>query len=173
MYTLNRQIPRLLALVALLSSASLLHAQGGGDGPQSSVQVLGGNDDMAQIMAYRLSDASLSRYTQAVRDLLALPEAELRAVQASAGDAVTTLDGAVAVYEGHPRVAGVITRTGLSVKDFLLFSIALTQAAAAAGSPGADDAARPAVHRENAAFYRAHEAELRRLSEELAERVGP
>lgn len=146
----------LLALALLLNPASAA--------AQSSSE----ERDMAEVSAYRLTDSSLVRFTQALRAVAALPESELRALQARQGEALTTLDAAVDAYRQQPAAAAAVTGSGLSIREFFLFTFALNQAAAISQAPAEVADQLPAgAWRENLAFYRQHEADFQRLGEEL------
>jgi hypothetical protein len=77
---------------------------------------------------FRLTDANYSQWEQAQRFLDALPRSAFAAPPSASGNPI---DNAVATLESSPRARTAIERTGLSVKDFVLETIALAQAAEA------------------------------------------
>jgi hypothetical protein len=77
---------------------------------------------------FRLTDANYSQWEQAQRFLDALPRSAFAAAPSASGNPI---DNAVATLESSPRARTAIERTGLSVKDFVLETIALAQAAEA------------------------------------------
>jgi hypothetical protein len=74
---------------------------------------------------FRLTDANYAQWEQAQRFLDALPRSAFSAAPSASGNPI---DNAVATLESSPRARTAIERTGLTVKDFVLETIALAQA---------------------------------------------
>ena len=84
---------------------------------------------------YRLTEANFAQWERAQRFLDALPRSALGSASGAGGNAI---DRAVATLEASPRARTSIERTGLSVRDFVLETVALAQAAeAGSGRPPA------------------------------------
>jgi len=83
---------------------------------------------LATPVSYRLTEANYTQWEQAQRFLDALPRSAFASASGASGSAI---DRAVATLEASPRARTSIERTGLSVRDFVLETVALAQAAAA------------------------------------------
>jgi hypothetical protein len=75
---------------------------------------------------YRLTEANYDQWEKAQRFLDALPRSAFVSASGSQGNAI---DRAVQTLEASPRARTAIERTGLTVRDFVLETIALAQAA--------------------------------------------
>ena len=84
---------------------------------------------------FRLTESNYAQWEQAQRFLDALPRSALASAAGAHGNAI---DRAVATLEASPRAETAIERTGLTVRDFVLETVALAQAAEARSgkSPG-------------------------------------
>ncbi len=88
---------------------------------------------LATPVSFRLTDANYDQWERAQRFLDAVPRSALVSAAGSQGNAV---DRAVQTLEASPRARTAIERTGLTVRDFVLETIALAQAAEVrAGKP--------------------------------------
>ena len=83
---------------------------------------------LATPVSYRLTESNYAQWEQAQRFLDALPRS---ALASSAGAQGNAIDRAVQTLEASPRARTAIERTGLTVRDFVLETIALAQAAEA------------------------------------------
>ena len=81
---------------------------------------------LATPVDYRLTEANYDQWEQAQRFLDALPRSAFVSATGSQGNAI---DRAVQTLEASPRARTAIERTGLTVRDFVLETIALAQAA--------------------------------------------
>jgi hypothetical protein len=81
---------------------------------------------LATPVDFRLTDANYVQWEQAQRFLDALPRSAFGSAPSGSGNPI---DRAVETLEASPRARTAIERTGLSVKDFVLETIALAQAA--------------------------------------------
>jgi hypothetical protein len=84
---------------------------------------------LATQVDFRLTDENYAQWERAQQFLDALPRSALPASSGGGGNAI---DRAVARLESSPRARTAIERTGLSVRDFVLATIALAQATEAA-----------------------------------------
>ena len=88
---------------------------------------------LATTVNFRLTDANYAQWEKAQRFLDALPRSAFASASGSSGSAI---DRAVATLEASPYARTAIERTGLTVRDFVLETVALAQAAeAGAGKP--------------------------------------
>jgi hypothetical protein len=84
---------------------------------------------LATAVNFRLTESNYDQWEQAQRFLDALPRSALASASGAQGNAI---DRAVETLEASPRARTAIERTGLSVRDFVLETIALAQATEAA-----------------------------------------
>jgi hypothetical protein len=103
---------------------------------------------------FRLTDANYSQWEQAQRFLDALPRSAFTGAPSASGNPI---DNAVATLESSPRARTAIERTGLSVKDFVLETIALAQAAEAETGKAAPGVSVPA---ENIQFIQRYRSRI-------------
>ena len=88
---------------------------------------------LATPISFRLTDENYAQWEQAQHFLDALPRSAFVSASGTSGN---TIDRAVATLEASPRARTAIERTGLSVRDFVLETVALAQAAeAGTGKP--------------------------------------
>jgi hypothetical protein len=80
---------------------------------------------LASPVDFRLNDDNFARWEKAQRNLEELPRSAIPVASPTRGGAV---DRAVARLESSPYTRTAIERTGLSVRDFVLATIALAQA---------------------------------------------
>lgn len=84
---------------------------------------------LASRVDFRITDASFAQWEKAQRNLEKLPRS---AIPSAPGIGSTAVDRAVSRLESSPYARTAIERTGLSVKGFVLQTIALAQVAEAA-----------------------------------------
>lgn len=84
---------------------------------------------LASRVDFRITDASFAQWEKAQRNLEKLPRS---AIPSAPGIGSTAVDRAVSRLESSPYARTAIERTGLSVREFVLQTIALAQAAEAA-----------------------------------------
>jgi hypothetical protein len=90
---------------------------------------------LATPVNFRLTESNYAQWEQAQRFLDEVPRSALASASGAQGNAI---DRAVETLEASPRARTAIERTGLSVRDFVLETIALAQAAEAqTGKPPA------------------------------------
>ena len=83
---------------------------------------------LATPVSFRLTESNYAQWEQAQRFLDAVPRSALASASGAQGNAI---DRAVETLEASPRARTAIERTGLTVRDFVLETIALAQAAEA------------------------------------------
>lgn len=111
-----------------------------------------------------LTDAGLSKYTQAVRKLQPLMGQLPQDCDGEEGP--KSLNDAAARMDGVPQVKSALKAAGMTSREYLVFSWSVFQnglAAWALEQPGGK--LPPGVKLANVNFYRAHEAELKKLGE--------
>ena len=80
---------------------------------------------LATPVDFRLTESNYAQWEQAQRFLDAVPRSALASGSGATGNAI---DRAVQTLEASPRARTAIERTGLTVRDFVLETIALAQA---------------------------------------------
>ena len=120
--------------------------------------------DTKEIAAYMLTDAALAKYTLAVHKLQPLMDQLPQDCDHDEGP--QSLNGMAARMDGVPEVKSVLKAAGMTSREYLVFSWSLFQNGLAAWTleqPGGK--LPPGVKMANVNFYRAHEAELKKLGE--------
>jgi hypothetical protein len=107
---------------------------------------------------YKLTDGNFARWEIAQRNLDRLPSSAFPAQRASGGGNV--IDRAVARLESSPKARTTIEATGLTVRDFVLQTIALAQATEAV--QGGRPAGAGIVPPENFRFVERHRERIGR-----------
>ncbi|MFN2637809.1 MAG: hypothetical protein ABR585_12360 [Gemmatimonadaceae bacterium] len=82
-------------------------------------------------MSFQLTDANFSRWEEAQSNLDALPRSAFRVASGTPAQG-NAIDRAVARLQGSPRARRAIETSGISVRDFVLETVALAQATEAA-----------------------------------------
>ena len=109
---------------------------------------------LATPVDFRLTDANYAQWEQAQRFLDALPRSAFAAAPSASGNPI---DNAVATLESSPRARTAIERTGLTVRDFVVETVALAQAVEAeTGKP----AAGVSVPAENVQFIQRYRSRI-------------
>ncbi len=120
--------------------------------------------DAKEVADYVLTDTGLAKYAQAVRKLQLLtgnlPQ------DCDHGEGAQSLNAVAARMDGVPEVKSALKATGMTSREYLLFSWSLFQngmAVWALDQPGGK--LPPGTKPANVKFYRTHEAELKKLGE--------
>jgi hypothetical protein len=109
---------------------------------------------LATPVSYSLTESNYARWEQAQGYLDALPRSAFPSASIGQGNAI---DRAVETLESSPYTRTSIERTGLSVRDFVLETVALAQAAeASAGKPPAGVTVPP----ENIQFVQRYQSRI-------------
>lgn len=121
-----------LAVLALAIAGCKRNSDGPSDPLATSLIFDNGSSEARQALAttveFRLTEDNFARWEEAQNNLDDLPRSAIQSGVASGRNAV---DRAVARLESSPRARTAIERTGLSVRDFVLETIALAQASEA------------------------------------------
>ena len=112
---------------------------------------------LASHVDFRINDDNFARWSEAQSNLEQLPRAEIQRMFVLRGDAV---DKAVARLESNPLTRQAIESAGLSVRDFVLETIALAQASAATQTRSSTSEA--SVPAENLQFVRRYSSSVLR-----------
>ena len=110
---------------------------------------------LASPVDFRLTEDNFAEWEAAQRNLDALPRSALPSGGSSAGNPI---DRAVERLESSPRARTAIERTGLTVRDFVLETVALAQATEAVSAANSSSMAR--VPPENLQFVQSHRARV-------------
>ena len=124
---------------------------------------------LAAPVSFQLNDENYARWETAERNLDRIPASEFSAAQPSGGSAV---DRAVARLQSSPRARRAIEAAGLSVRDFVLETVALAQAVQASQTGRSTVASGVAA--ENFAFVERYRERIRQsgLESDLARQSG-
>ena len=120
--------------------------------------------DSTEVAGYVLTEAVLAKYAQAVRKLQ--PVMGQLPQECDGDEGPKSLNDVAAHMDGVPQVKSALKTAGLTSREYLLFSWSVFQngmAAWALDQPGGK--LPPGVRMANVNFYRAHEAELKKLGE--------
>jgi len=125
--------------------------------------------DTREVNSYVLTEGGLEKFAQATTNLGPVLE-QIRGDCDDTdddGDDVS-LDGQAARISGIPAAAAAIESAGMPVREFVVFIWSMIQNGVAAWivtQPGGE--LPPGVSMANVDFYRAHEAELQRLAQQV------
>ena len=120
--------------------------------------------DTKEIADYVLTDAGLAKYRQAVAKLQ--PVMGQLPQECGGDENPKSLNDMAVQMDGVPQVKSALKGAGMTSREYLLFSFSVFQngmAAWALEQPGGK--LPPGVKMANVNFYRAHEAELKKLGE--------
>jgi uncharacterized protein (DUF1778 family) len=110
---------------------------------------------LATPVDFRLTEENFAEWEAAQRNLDALPRSAIPSGGSSAADPI---DRAVERLESSPRARTAIERTGLTVRDFVLETIALAQATEALATANSSSTGR--IPPENLQFVQAHRSRM-------------
>jgi hypothetical protein len=116
-----------------------------------------------EVSRYMLTEAGLAKYSQATKQLAALPAQERGACDEEDTEA-QSLDDMAAKLDGVPGARAAIQSAGMTSREYVVFSLSLLQngmAAWAVDQPGGK--LPPGVSKANVDFVKKHDAELKQL----------
>ena len=127
--------------------------------------------DEETLARYRLTEATLAKFTQASRNLVAaVADPTVRREQGE-DPGPHTIAEVAAAYDRHPAMQRAITSAGMTTREFTTFVLSMLQAGMGAWiverEHGRRDKVPIGIPIENVLFYQEHQAELERLTEEL------
>ena len=153
----HRSRDRLFAAIAAVGLALLASA--------ASVAQEFPDSDTREIASYALTEAGLTKYTQATQNLGAL--AEQMSNTCDSDESEQSIDGLVGRINALPGAQAAIQSAGLTTREYVVFTFSLIQnglAAWAVSQPGGQ--LPPGTSMANVTFYRAHEAAIGVLGEQ-------
>jgi hypothetical protein len=134
---------------------------------------LGAQSDEETLARYRLTEATLVKFTQAARNFIAVAKADSTTgeEEEDEDESPKSLAAVAALYDRHPAMKQAITSAGMTTREFTTFMMSMFQAGMAAWSveqrQGKFDKVPAGIPHENILFYQRHQAELQRIGEEL------
>jgi hypothetical protein len=125
--------------------------------------------DTREVNGYALTESGLTKFAQATTNLGPIAE-QIRDDCDDSDEAGNdqSLDGQAARISGIPAAAAAIESAGMPVREYVVFIWSMIQNGVAAWiltQPGGE--LPPGVSMANVDFYRAHEAELQRLAQQV------
>jgi hypothetical protein len=155
---------RLHGLLPIIAASALL-------APLPAGAQAGADADTREINAYKLTEAGLTHYAQAARNIAQLASQSPVACADDQDDADSgdgkSIGQMVASLDADTKVRSAIQSTGMSTREYVVFGMAVFQAGLAAWALDQPGGKLPAgVAMDNVTFYRKHEAALRTLGEE-------
>ena len=121
-------------------------------------------DDEQEVRNYVLTDAGLAKYSQAARQLAVMDAGQTGACEESEdGDDAQSISDVVAKMDRHPAAKNTITSTGMTTREYVLFSFALLQTGLAVWGADQSGGQAQGVSAANVAFYKRNEANLKKL----------
>ena len=132
--------------------------------------------DARAIAAYRLSEATMTKFIAASRGMAAASRANRDTAAEDEDDEETakTIADVATFYDGQPALRRALASAGLTSREYVTFMFALFQAGMAAWLVERHgwDKLPPEIARENVVFYQRHKTRLDSLTAELKEREG-
>jgi hypothetical protein len=127
------KVAALIVLLVLVVGGCRRESPDGAEALTSSLMFDNASPEAREALAshvdFRITDDNFARWEAAQNNLDALPRSAIRPASTAGANAV---DRAVARLESSPRARRAIERAGLSVREFVLATIALAQATEAA-----------------------------------------
>jgi hypothetical protein len=130
----------------------------------SPAPALAQDADAQAVSAYKLTDAGLTKYSEATKRLAALPNACEQEEDDESGS--KSLDEMVARIDATPGAKAAIQSVGLTSREYVLFSLSLihnAMAGWAVSQPGGK--LPPGTSQANVDFVKQHEADIERLAQ--------
>ena len=119
--------------------------------------------DLQEIQRYALTDPGLTKYSQATKKLATLPGRSSAACAEDDSEA-QSIDQMAAKLDAVPGAKAAVQSTGMSLREYVVFSLSLFQnglAAWALDQPGGK--LPPGVSKANVDFVKKHDAQLKQL----------
>ena len=134
----------------------------------------GQDPDARTLAAYRLSEATLTRFVAASKNLAAAAQVGRDTLGEGDEDDAgpETIADIAAFYDRHPPLRQAIVGAGLTSREYVIFMLTLFQAGMAAWlvEQHGWDRLPAEIARENVVFYQRHKARLDSLTADLKER---
>ena len=127
--------------------------------------------DEETLARYRLTEATLAKFTQVARSIVALTQTDSTLRTEEDEDEAESITELAAMYDRHPSMRRAITGAGMTTREFVTFLLSMFQAAVGTWivqqPQGSLDKLPPEIPRDNVRFYQQHERELQKLTEEM------
>jgi len=137
------------ALTLALFLPSLAAAQGG---------------DSEELQRYVLTDAGLAKYSQATRQMAALPGEQTGDCENDEDSDSQSIDELAAKLDRHPAAKGAIQAAGMTTREYVVFSFALLQTGLAVWAADQAGGKLPdGTSAANVAWYKKNEVNLKKL----------
>ncbi|HEX5314034.1 MAG TPA: hypothetical protein VFX38_03880, partial [Gammaproteobacteria bacterium] len=161
------KIARIAGLV--LPAAFLICVTGSAFAADSSAD----SADLKAVANFRLDDAVIAKFTQATKNIIALqkqhPELAKKMDAESTDADEQSIAAVVAFVKKYPPYSDAITRSGMSIADYVTCSFALIQTGMYATMGGSDagsvnTSGMSAVQAQNVKYFKANQAKFEALS---------
>ena len=120
--------------------------------------------DSQEVSSYVLTDAGLAKYTQAARNIAALPAPPSGSCDDDDSSDSQSLDQVTAKFNAAPGVKAAIQSAGMTTREYVVFTFSLFQNGLAAWALTQPGGKLPAgTSKANVDFYNRHAAELQQL----------
>jgi hypothetical protein len=130
--------------------------------------------DSRAIAAYRLSEATMTKFITASRGMAAASRADRDTVTEDEDESAKTIAEMAAFYDGQPAARRALASAGLTSREYVTFMFTLLQAGMAAWlvEQHGWDKLPPEIARENVVFYQRHQTRLDSLTQDLKQGEG-
>lgn len=120
--------------------------------------------DVAEIQRYVLSEAALAKYTAATKKLATLPRDPAACSDDGDGSGSQSIDQMAAKLGAVPGAKAAVQAAGMSLREYVVFSMSLLQNGLAAWALDQPGGKLPqGVSKANVDFVRKHDAQLKQL----------
>jgi hypothetical protein len=114
--------------------------------------------DTTEVTAYTMTEASLAKYTQAVMNLAAVPNASCGGQSDD-----MSIDDQVAQIDATPGAAGAISSAGMTTREYVVFTWSLLQTGLAVWAKEQSGNLPADANKANVTFYEKHRADWAKL----------
>lgn len=120
--------------------------------------------DTAEVQRYLLTDAGLAKYSQATKKLASLPRDSAACSDDGDGSGSQSIDQMAAKLGAVPGAKAAVQAAGMSLREYVVFSMSLLQNGLAAWALDQPGGKLPqGVSKANVDFVRKHDAQLKQL----------
>jgi hypothetical protein len=120
--------------------------------------------DTAEVQRYVLTDAGLAKYSQATKKLASLPRDPAACSDEGDGSGSQSIDQMAAKLGAVPGAKAAVQAAGMSLREYVVFSMSLLQNGLAAWALDQPGGKLPqGVSKANVDFVRKHDAQLKQL----------
>jgi hypothetical protein len=130
--------------------------------------------DARAISAYRLNEATMTKFIAASRGMAAASRASPDTAAEDEGEGAKSIADMAAFYDGQPAARRALASAGLTSREYVTFMFTLMQAGMAAWlvEQHGWDKLPPDIARENVVFYQRHKKQLDSLTAALKQGEG-